>query len=248
MSVETGHGLSFTMIPLWVLQHPELSSVDVRVYLVLHSYLNAQTGAVWPSVKTIAEKAGVGVRTVGASRKHLEAVGAIQVEERKRANGTSQTNVYRFPATPVPYPAGAAGYPAGVAPLEVEEEELEVLPKQDIPSLTPSLFEQSFVVEMKEEHKVDNEWFEKVWQAYPRHERKAEARVAMGKLVTLVGRQPVRAALHNYLTVLKQNPQRPPMHLVTFLRADRWEDWVEGIPEGAAPKPEPVDLREEWQR
>lgn len=88
----------FVQIPQWVLFHPHLSNVAIRVYGILHSYLSHTRGdsLAWPKQETIARLCGnVHRNTVGRAIKELEQHGLIEVHTQRYAhNNVRQCNVY----------------------------------------------------------------------------------------------------------------------------------------------------------
>ena len=56
----------------------------------------------WPSLATIAEDAGVSLRTVKRSLTALEAVGILTRERRRRPDGSHASTVYRFTGEGIP--------------------------------------------------------------------------------------------------------------------------------------------------
>lgn len=86
----------FTMVPNWVLMHPDLGRVDIAVYLVLAYHADNQTRECHPSRKLImAESRCGGKRHVDTALRRLAEVGAIEVVQRP-----GYPNMYRLPRTP----------------------------------------------------------------------------------------------------------------------------------------------------
>lgn len=75
----------------------ELRPTEKIVYMCIKAY--AYTGECFPSVKRLAEDAGVCMRTVQRCIKVLCAKGLLAVERRKNANGGNATNLYRIEKT-----------------------------------------------------------------------------------------------------------------------------------------------------
>ncbi|MDY6314476.1 MAG: helix-turn-helix domain-containing protein [Clostridia bacterium] len=72
----------------------ELRPTEKIVYMCIKAY--AYTGECFPSVKRLAEDAGVCMRTVQRCIKVLCGKGLLTVERRKNANGGNATNLYRI--------------------------------------------------------------------------------------------------------------------------------------------------------
>jgi DNA-binding transcriptional regulator YhcF (GntR family) len=93
----------FTTIPEWVLYHPQLSPLAVRVYGVLDRRGHEPTHC-FPSHAEIAKKAQVSARSVARPLAELEAVGAIRAMHRGSATGGRTSDGY-FLAGDSPLPA-----------------------------------------------------------------------------------------------------------------------------------------------
>jgi biotin operon repressor len=90
-------GTRFAVIPQWVLFHPTLTAVDVRVYGVIAAL--AGYSEIRPSRAYIADKVGMSVETVKRSIANLQDVGALVVIPRYGEKGR-QSNGYRLVTDP----------------------------------------------------------------------------------------------------------------------------------------------------
>lgn len=73
----------WTMVPNWVLMHPDLGRIDIAVYLVLAYHADNHTRVCHPSHKLIMAEARIkGERHLRTSLRRLSEVGAIKVVER----------------------------------------------------------------------------------------------------------------------------------------------------------------------
>ena len=72
---------------------PTIGDTAVRIYLVLASHANRQTGVAFPGVETIAQEAGIGDRATQYGLKALERAGLVAVE---RSVGREHHNTYRL--------------------------------------------------------------------------------------------------------------------------------------------------------
>lgn len=79
----------FARVPEWVLEHPELRDLDVRVFGLLDRYGER----VWPSLDTLGEAIGKDGRTICRSVARLVKVGAI-VSIPRYVDGRRTTNEY----------------------------------------------------------------------------------------------------------------------------------------------------------
>lgn len=77
----------FSMIPEWVLDHPDLSDAAVRCYGILARYVDADR-AVWPSQQTIAERMRKSIATIERLFAELKKVGALVIKARRRNSST----------------------------------------------------------------------------------------------------------------------------------------------------------------
>jgi DNA-binding transcriptional MocR family regulator len=87
--------VKFAIIPEWVLWHPKLSPLAVRLYGTLHRY-GDQTGVSFPGRTTLARHCGASVRSVDAAVAELEAVGALT----HRRRWTDDTGGLHYEAGP----------------------------------------------------------------------------------------------------------------------------------------------------
>ena len=83
----------FTMIPNWVLMHPDLGRVDIAVYLVIAHHADNLTRESFPGKKLIMAEAKLGSEYyLRTSLRRLEEVGAIETGFRP-----GYSNRYRLP-------------------------------------------------------------------------------------------------------------------------------------------------------
>jgi len=86
-------GGQFSAIPNWFLDIPEKRATDVLVLAVIHSFAGP-SGRVYPSLQTIADKAGVSRRTVIETIRRLVDFGVLQKSMRVSDNGGQTSNAY----------------------------------------------------------------------------------------------------------------------------------------------------------
>lgn len=101
----------FSMVPHWLLR-VGLSPAALAVWVVLASYANNEDVA-WPSVKRIAEAAGVSERAVYNAIKELVEKAGVTVHTRLDDNGRQTSNAYFLRFLPLIVSTGA---PAPHAP------------------------------------------------------------------------------------------------------------------------------------
>lgn len=104
-----GRRAPFVQVPHALLDHTQsgLSPTEVRVWLVLATYANA-AGTAWPSLRTIAERAGCCRTTVTTSLDALEAAGWIERQRRRDSTGAARSTLYLIHETP---PDPGRGHP-----------------------------------------------------------------------------------------------------------------------------------------
>lgn len=69
---------------------------DALIYVTIRSFLNSKTGDCFPSLETIADKAGVGRTFVCKSLKRLKVSGLITSQTRKVGTDRNSPNQYSF--------------------------------------------------------------------------------------------------------------------------------------------------------
>jgi hypothetical protein len=84
----------FSIVPEWIIFHPDLSSNAVRLYAVIGRYIDLPKGSI-PSRKTLAEKMGISVDTLDRAKHELIDAEALDVEERT-IKGKQATNRYHL--------------------------------------------------------------------------------------------------------------------------------------------------------
>jgi Helix-turn-helix domain len=91
-------GEPFTAVWNWFLDREDLTVADKLVWIALKSYAGYRE--VRPSVKTVAKRASVSVRTAQRSFDVLSKIGLLRVERRNRPDGGFATNRYILLAAP----------------------------------------------------------------------------------------------------------------------------------------------------
>ena len=118
----------FSIVPNWVIEHPDITYRELGVYLILAKYADNSTSDCFPSHQTIAELAGCSKDTVKRALNKLRNVGAIEWNHQNRNDdGGQSSNVYflkrvkppsAYSATPSAsvHPGGSASvHPGGGA-------------------------------------------------------------------------------------------------------------------------------------
>lgn len=83
----------FAIIPEWVLDHPELDGVAIRVFGILDRYAGEHSEA-WPGLNTVAARSQLSVDTVRRAVSRLAGVGAVRVTRRYDSEGRQTSNSY----------------------------------------------------------------------------------------------------------------------------------------------------------
>ena len=163
-------GFIFTTIPEWILDSNFLSDRAVRLFGVLNRYIGSNEAA-WPSRKTLAERCNCSVDSIDRALTELVQTGAIEVETRKKEDGSFKSSLYYlWPHTTngqvgASVPLGSRKAAARVAaPVPTERESIERELVKDI------------TVEKKTRNRnVFSEEFETLWDLYPKRINKSGA-------------------------------------------------------------------------
>ena len=134
-------------MPLWVVDHPDVTPLDVAVYIAIKRHADGD-GEAYPSRARIAEVAKCSVDTVDRSVKRLIEIGALEKEVRRKKNGEPTSNLYTIHEEPVGYrsqrhgsrsqrPGVAAQTPTELEPIELEDGRLDYSSPADPSEWTP---------------------------------------------------------------------------------------------------------------
>ena len=100
--IRTGRRFPFALVPLWVVDHPDMTPHDVAVYVAIKRHAD-DAGEAYPSRARIAELAKCSVDTVDRSVKRLIEVGALDKEVRRNKKGEPTSNLYTIHEEPQGY-------------------------------------------------------------------------------------------------------------------------------------------------
>ena len=145
--IRNGRRFPFVVTPLWVVDHPDVTPLDVAVYVAIKRHADGD-GEAYPSRARIAELAKVSVDTVDRAVKRLIEIGALEKEVRRKKNGDPTSNLYTIHEEPVGYRSqrqGSRSQRPGVAaqnlpelePLELEGGALDYSRAADPSEWTP---------------------------------------------------------------------------------------------------------------
>lgn len=218
LAVESG---GFEQVPHWILFHPRVTANAVRLYLVLRSYAMGK-GRAFPSRRTLAAAMAVSLPTLDAAKACLIKVGAVEVSERRHANGNQTTNLYVVRWN---MPRNLMGGQESFLPptknlshplprnLYTEADQEEAY-EDEADTLT--LVQKPVVV-------GEDKDFDEFWDAYPRKENKAKARLAWVKARRRVAAQVIIDGARRY----RDDPNREAAftaHAATWINGERWGD------------------------
>jgi hypothetical protein len=91
--INTGRRFPFAIMPLWIVDHPNLEALDVAVYVAIKRHADRE-GDAHPSRQTIARLAKVSIKTVDRSVDRLIEIGALEKFARRNPNGDPTSNRY----------------------------------------------------------------------------------------------------------------------------------------------------------
>ena len=145
--IRTGRRFPFALVPLWMVDHPDITPIDVAVYVSIKRHADQQ-GEAYPSRARIAELAKLSVDSVDRSVKRLIDVGVLEKEVRRKKNGEPTSNLYTIHEEPEGYRSqrqGSRSQRPGVAaqnrpelePIELEDAPLDYTVEPDPSEWTP---------------------------------------------------------------------------------------------------------------
>ena len=221
----------FEMIPHWVMDHPEISSSGIRLYLILRRYADKQ-GRSFPSRSRLARDMNTSaLKTVDAAIDNLVSIGALEVESRFSEDGDRTSNLYtiKFGGLGKNYPTVGQNLPNGGVEMTIgTNTQLTTYPtNQDINTSLAS-----------------TDRFEEFWDAYPRKIGKGAAKKAWCKITT--DPDTVIAAAFVFAGARQNEDPKFTPHAATWLNAGRWDD--EPDPQGFRTKSSTQDSWEALQR
>jgi hypothetical protein len=216
-------GTGYTTIPTWVLES-DISDRAIRLFVILNRYVGTNDNA-WPSRKTLAEKCGrTSVPSIDRALRELVAIGAIQIEQRRRGDGSLTSSLYwlwpktleraddqsrRHPLSPVT---------PGVASPVIHHEETTVRSNNKEDSLRTAAA-----------GAPPDKAFSTLWSAYPRKSDKIGARKqVVARLKAGVPFEELLDATENYALRRSGQDQEKTMYGKTFWNNERWKDWLPG--------------------
>lgn len=245
----------FAQLPEWVLYHPDLSAQAVRVFGALDRHAGT-AGSCYPSLSRLSQLLGCSQDTVRRALADLAEVGAVTViptyveatgEDGEPTGKMRQTaNTYELHGAPpsevaAPPPSTSATPPpsADAGPRRrARKNESQKEPRGD---------QRLVGVSDDALASATSETFDATWALYPRKLNRKGAQKAWVAQVRK-GSDPaaMRRAVENYARLREGRDPTTTMHGATFFGPnDRWEDYVDGIPEAEVPRPERKESRGE---
>lgn len=235
----------FEMVPHWILFHPELSALAIRLYLALRRHADAK-GDCFPSRQKLARLLGVSVPTLDRARQQLVSVGAIEMRQRRAADDRWLTSMYRVhwhPRNEIFHAPRNETFHACNETDALTKTHLSTKPKdQEIhlpaadPEGMPSDAPRSTTAEVtvrgegqvagtggKPRRIAYSAIFEDFWRVYPRKVGKRAARDAFTEAARDTDPRLIVEAAKRFAADPNREQQFTP-HPTTWLRQGRWED------------------------
>lgn len=162
----------------------KLNPATKLVFVKLAESANDETGQCWPSLRHIASRCDMAIRTVRFHIHKLKELGLISVEERYRDDGTQTSNNYKILTPTV---QDVAMYPAmddrGTRqPIADHEPELEPDPSYEIHKRVIHISPSNGLARNGNGFERNGNGFETFWEQYPRKKKKGDARKAWIKI------------------------------------------------------------------
>lgn len=234
------------MCPHWILFHPDISPLAVRLYLVLRQHADAR-GDSFPSRRRLADLLNVSLPTLDKARAALVDTGALTMDRRKGAGDEWLSCTYRIHWEQQDVAGGKESCPPLVKKVTPPSQESYALTHTQLTQtrdlVDPSSSRGSNTTEPSDETTGsnvtggdlvpatprqaasgrDSASFERFWMAYPRRVGKKAAYSAWIKAVSEADPETIIDGATRYAN----DPNRDPAytaHPSTWLRAGRWED------------------------
>lgn len=235
----------FEMVPHWILFHPELSALAVRLYLALRRHADAK-GDCFPSRQKLSRLLGVSVPTLDRARQQLVSAGAIEIRQRRGVDDRWLTSLYRVhwhPRNETFHAPSNESFQACNENDALTKTHLSTKPKDQeihLPAVASGSVQSPIPGSDVEPVKVQGEGeaartrrkprriaysaiFEDFWRVYPRKVGKRAARDAFAEAIREVDPQVILEAAKRYAADPNREPQFTA-HPTTWLRQGRWED------------------------
>ncbi len=226
------------MVPHWVLFHPELSALAVRLYLALRRHADAK-GDCFPSRQRLAKLLGVSVPTLDRARKQLVSVGAVSMKQRRATDDRWLTTLYRVhwhPSNETFLAPWKESFQAGNETDALTQTHLTTQTQdQDLDQPTSSGPVESVGSSValpparvppqgqSPRRVAPGTGFDEFWQAYPRKVGKRAAREAYAQATREAAPAVILAGAQRYAADPNREAQFTP-HPTTWLRQGRWDD------------------------
>lgn len=201
----------FEMIPHWLL-NAEVSSLAIRLYLVLRQHGDAQAMS-YPGRRRLSELTQASVKSVDRAKDELVAVGAICYVRRHSEHGDWTSNLYH-----VHWESSLA---CVVSDATSGQKRPHGRDKND-----PTGRDKNDTLTKTQVEPRPNEYtqrFESFWRAYPRREAKGQAFKAWQKAIKTTNQQLIINAAQEYAESYTGEFQFIPLP-ASWLNAQRWLD------------------------
>lgn len=226
----------YAVIPEWILD-ADISDRAVRLFGILDRFAGTNDGA-WPSRSTLAKRLrNCSVPSVDRALAELEAIDAITVERRKRADGSFTSSLYRLWPTNMELPTTSLLRGHLVSPVRppslTSDESGGSNPTEGTTEKTSSSAEG----ETKEKVSRMEVLFTTAWEHYPRKAARKAALKAFSARLKEPGISPddLLTATKNYAASrLGQEAQYTMLGQTFFGPNERWKDFVDSTTEQQA--------------
>lgn len=210
-------------VPLWVAT--EVSGGAVKVYAILGAKWANRDGECYPSQKVIAEESGCSVASAKRYLQELVDVGALEVHESFREDGSQRANVYQINTVrgnilnQPPQLTGERGGVHGCTTIEPEVLTLKELKGKEVVNTHGG---------KKIDTLTEDETFKEFWEAYRLHRPpgKQKALTAYRRAVKRDGAEAIRSGLAVWIDywIAAKTEERFIPWASTFLNDGRYLD------------------------
>ncbi len=235
--------IGWSAVPNWLIRDSDLNNYELLVYIALLNRANRE-GECWPGLATLQRDARASRNTVIKTIKALEDRGLVSVSRRRRADGSSESNLYRVHA----FVGGSSREPGGFttetplvhdvdggsAPSEPEVLPIEVLPNEED------------TYNAREARGVVDAAFETAYEAWPKKVNKKTAKRRFEKAARTRGLDELVDDVVRFGDAYAATTDRQyTPALDAWINGERWTD---ELPRGPAPRTAVQRNLDEYQR
>lgn len=188
----------------------DLTPTAKLLMFVLLSHRNRHTGECYPSYSTLAAECSLSIRSIQNAKGELEEAGFMEIQHKKQGRYGPKCNHYIINigaiAPDATTRAIAGAIEAAIAPDSTKPIK-PIKPKNNPP--TPL---------------IEDDSFDRFWEAYPRHIAKQHARKAWAAAMKHAEPDKIIAAAKTFATSHGATDEKYIPHPATWLNGKRWED------------------------